>query len=310
MCMTPWTRKDELTGKYDIFPCGKCPECIARRVSAWSFRLLREGLYADSSFFITLTYDTDHVPITNGGYMGLSVPFTYKVGGKVKSVGSDLQSFFKRLRKLHNSSIGQPIKYYAVGEYGSDNYRPHYHIIAFNIQLDLIMSATDLNILRYTNFDGKTHIKISPWTLNNESIGTCTFGKVSGASIGYCMKYLSKPSRIPIHQNDDRPREFALMSKRLGSGYLTPAIIDWHRADLENRMYLNIEGGKKISMPRYYKDKIYTDEQRLIIADSFKAIHKKEQDEYFANFDPILDYNTALAVEQAFKRMHLKHKLC
>jgi len=32
----------------------------------------------------------------------------------------------------------------------------------------------------------------------------------------------------------------------------------WHKSDLENRMYVNLEDGKKIAMPRYYKDKIYT----------------------------------------------------
>lgn len=31
-------------------------------------------------------------------------------------------------------------------------------------------------------------------------------------------------------------------------------------------MHMVIEGGKKISMPRYYKDKIYTDEERERIA--------------------------------------------
>lgn len=31
-------------------------------------------------------------------------------------------------------------------------------------------------------------------------------------------------------------------------------------------MYCNIEGGKKIGMPRYYKDKIYTETERERIA--------------------------------------------
>jgi len=40
----------------------------------------------------------------------------------------------------------------------------------------------------------------------------------------------------------------------------------WHKSDLLNRMYINIDGGKKAAMPRYYKNKIYTDEQRKEIA--------------------------------------------
>lgn len=43
-------------------------------------------------------------------------------------------------------------------------------------------------------------------------------------------------------------------------------MVKWHKSDLDNRMYLNIEDGKRISMMRYYKDKMYTDEERDRIA--------------------------------------------
>lgn len=42
-------------------------------------------------------------------------------------------------------------------------------------------------------------------------------------------------------------------------------MIKWHHADPNNRMYCNIEGGKKIAMPRYFKQKLYDDEQRIEI---------------------------------------------
>lgn len=40
----------------------------------------------------------------------------------------------------------------------------------------------------------------------------------------------------------------------------------WHHADKLNRMYINIGDGKKAAMPRYYKNKIYSDEQRKEIS--------------------------------------------
>lgn len=39
-------------------------------------------------------------------------------------------------------------------------------------------------------------------------------------------------------------------------------MIAYHKADLENRMYLNVGGGKKIAMPRYYKLKLYDELER------------------------------------------------
>lgn len=40
----------------------------------------------------------------------------------------------------------------------------------------------------------------------------------------------------------------------------------WHKADLFERMYLPLEGGKKCSMPRYYKNKLYTEYERDLVA--------------------------------------------
>lgn len=44
-------------------------------------------------------------------------------------------------------------------------------------------------------------------------------------------------------------------------------MILWHLADAENRMYCNLTDGKKISMPRYYKQKIYDDDTRKAIGE-------------------------------------------
>lgn len=47
-------------------------------------------------------------------------------------VKSDLQKFFKRFRKLFKYAFPESyFKYFAVGEYGSQTFRPHYHIALF-----------------------------------------------------------------------------------------------------------------------------------------------------------------------------------
>lgn len=173
MCLQPINIKNS-----DVpVPCGKCPECRARRTSGWSFRLMQQQKKAVSSYFITLTYDTAHVPITKSGFMGLDK--------------RDVQLFIKRLRKAHGVPLPDTaIKYYAVGEYGGKTKRPHYHIILFNAKLELIQPAWD---------KGQVH-----------------YGQVAGASVGYTLKYMSKPSKIPMFKGDDRLKEFSLMSKGLG----------------------------------------------------------------------------------------------
>jgi len=227
MCLTPIITKN--SNNIPV-PCGRCPECKARRVSSWSFRLMEEEKHSSSSYFITLTYDNKHVPITARNYSTVSL--------------RDLQTFFKRLRK-RNGDIR--LKYYAAAEYGSKTFRPHYHVILFNAALGTIQPS---------------------WML-----GQVHYGEVSEASVGYCLKYISKPSRIPLHRNDDRKGEFATMSKGIGRQYINLKNQKWHYLDIENRQYLNLKDGKKVSMPRYYKDRLYDDESRKKIAEAALRKH-------------------------------------
>lgn len=231
-------------------PCGKCPTCKARRVSHWSFRLMQHDKIANSSRFITLTYDTQNVPITAKGFMSLQK--------------RDLQLFFKRLRKAHGKT--NSIKYYACGEYGGKTLRPHYHIILFDADIEKIQPAWNLGHVHY--------------------------GDVSGASVGYTLKYINKTKKIPLHQNDDRQPEFALMSKKIGINYLTPQMVNWHKKG--KHLYAVIEDGKKISLPRYFKDKIWNSRWdkttiQLMGIELEKQIDKETN--YFISKNPMYFHN-------------------
>lgn len=238
-CITPFVVKNKMTNQSIPVPCGKCPECLKRRTSGWSFRLMQEDKISIASHFITLTYDTKYVPITRNGFMTLDQ--------------SDPQKFMKRLRKEVSKVSDISVKYYLVGEYGGRTKRPHYHALIFNVESVRMIEMA--------------------WQL-----GSVHYGVVNGASVGYTLKYMNKRTTVPAHKNDDRLREFSLMSKGIGKGYLSPEIEKYHKADIYNRMNLTIEDGKKIAMPRYYKEKIYTEGQRKMIANYQKQeIEKREE---------------------------------
>jgi len=209
-----------------VVPCGKCYNCRLRLCSGWSFRLMQEDKHSLSSYFITLTYDNNNLPRSVRRFRTISK--------------RDVQLFFKRLRKAQTRKYNTcNIKYFAVGEYGSRYARPHYHALIFNADESLIDAA---------------------WGLGNVH-----YGKVSTHSVGYSLKYMFKQSKIPQFKNDDRTPEFRLISNGIGLSYLTKAALSWHLGKETERMYLNLEAGKKCAMPRYYKLKIYSDEQRIKI---------------------------------------------
>lgn len=217
-----------------------------------------------SVHFVTLTYRPEDIRLTAKGYMDLRK--------------SDLQKFFKKMRinrqrsknyprpdrkisrggkkllengppkKIIKYKDPYPIKYYAAGEYGSKSRRPHYHIILFNASSEEVLKA---------------------W-----SHGDVHFGKFSAASATYTLKYISKDLGKYHHQNDDRQKEFALMSKKLGDNYLTKSNIKYHRDgkglwSLAQRFCLQIPGGKKIAIPRYYKQKIWSPQELQMIGTQF-----------------------------------------
>lgn len=197
--------------KQDIcVPCGKCPFCAATRRADWATRLEYEARLHLSKKFITLTYANPHLRWNRG------VPQLCK---------RDLQLFFKRVRKA-----GSRIRYYAVGEYGSKTFRPHYHVILFgDVSDELIRSA---------------------WPLGQVHIGT-----VTQASIQYTLGYIVHAKHWK-HLKDRVPA-FSLMSRKpgLGSNYLTPAMREWHKSDRKN--YVIIDGRKR-HLPRFYKTKIFS----------------------------------------------------
>jgi len=241
-------------------PCGRCPPCKKRRVDSWVFRLLQEDKVSWSAHFVTLTYDPDHVPISPNGFMTLTKGKHKE--GKRWIDDCCFTKYMKRLRKLVKSECPgeyRPIKYYACGEYGSQNKRPHWHAIIFNVpDEDMFFRA---------------------WSHKGVNFGDVHVGDVSGDSVAYCMKYIDKRSD-PFHARDDRVREFSLMSKSLGASYLTSDVLSYHKSDI-SRLFITLPGGFRIAMPRYYKDRIFDADERAAqgsIVDL--AVGKSNSDNY------------------------------
>lgn len=235
-------------GEYLGVPCGKCATCLTNRIRGWSFRLEQELKYNPEydMHFVTLTYSNENVPITPNGFLTLDK--------------THVQKFLKRLRKNFPPLEGAPYKYYAVGEYGKTFGRPHYHMILLG--LDDKMS--------FGRFE-------RTWGLGSVDV------QIAGAgSIGYVCGYVNKGKVVPAHGNDDREKEFALMSKGVGKQYLSEAVVRYHASSID-RCFVTARGGAKMQMPRYYKDKIYSQADKEEIAQRMNSIDEveKQKIEYF-----------------------------
>lgn len=218
-------------------PCGKCPACLARFRADWVKRLEIEHKYSKSADWVTLTYNEKNYP----------------ENGKISK--RDIQLFFKVLRKKSETKI----KYFAVGEYGENTKRPHYHIVIFNVS---------------GNSNERFKAIDSSWDK-----GFIKIGDVSIKSIKYTLKYMLKSFK----EESSELKPFRLMSKSIGIGYVDN-LKDWHKNDI-TRNFIVVENGAKNRLPRYLRDKIYTKREKefqnkraIAESDNLQVNYKTEVD--------------------------------
>lgn len=110
-------------------PCGQCMNCRVNKQRKWVARILLEDRYSDpdkETLFVTLTYQTQHLPIRE-----CLDPLTGELQNLPELSKRDVQLFLKKYRQ-EISKQDRTIRYFAVGEYGTKTFRPHYHLLIFN----------------------------------------------------------------------------------------------------------------------------------------------------------------------------------
>ncbi len=184
--------------------CGQCIGCRMNNTLSWSARIMHQTKMEESSCFLTLTYDDDHLPQDQS----LDV--------------AHVQKFIKALRKKT-----KPFKYFLAGEYGDDTFRPHYH---------LCIMGEDFESDRehYTNTKNGDSLYKSPkvdktWGKGSHNL----IGDLTQQSARYVASYVNKKWRGPTAhlkynvlfiEKDGTAKihklkpEFATMSRRPGLG--------------------------------------------------------------------------------------------
>lgn len=202
-------------------PCGRCPACRRRKQNEWAFRMLEEAKNTRLTAFVTLTYDDEFLPFSDSG-----IPTLFP---------DHLTTFFKNLRY----DIGS-FRYFACGEYGDQFDRPHYHFCLF-----------------YNGSKDDEFIETA--IARRWKYGFIKYD--SGVSAGrakYCAKYSMK--QIGFDYSDCVP-PFARMSRRPGLG---KQFLDLQKMDVIHRLdqwFVHDYQGTPYSLPRYYKERIYSKDE-------------------------------------------------
>lgn len=199
------------TGVQDAYiqvSCGKCYACLSNRRQSWLFRLQNESMNSVASFFCSLTIDDDHIR-------------DHEVHKE------DLQKLFKKLRHKEDFT------YYAIGEYGTTTFRPHYHVCFFFKSFPSDYTVDDFHQLLLSMYD----------------LGMISVSRVTYRRLNYILHYHTRPKE-PIKGKFT----FQLFSKRLGLDFLTDDVI--HYLESTHNTVINDYNGRKYVIPRYYRKKL------------------------------------------------------
>lgn len=210
--------------------CGKCIECKKQKAREWSVRLQEEVRHNKNGKFVTLTFSNESIKELAQGIELQGYDLDNEIATKA------VRRFLERWRKKYKKSV----KHWLVTELGGNGTE--------NIHLHGIL---------YTEESTKTIEKI--WKYGFIWVGDKNNGGyVNEQTINYITKYVNK--------TDQKHKEYnskILCSPGIGKNYT-------ERLDFQLNKY-NEKGtretyitkqGVKLALPIYYRNKIYTEEER------------------------------------------------
>lgn len=180
------------------YPCGRCPVCRMKYRKQMALRIYMEKSIEKpiDSYFITLTYNDQNIPIQQG---------------RQCFDKSHVTTFLDSLRhKLRNE--GYTLRHFGTCEYGEEGYRPHYHFI--------FLLYGDRRLRRH-EFNHRFCMEL--W-----HYGFTYDGSVTLQSIMYCTTYALKDDEALERDwtGFEEGRPFRTFSRRPGLG-LTDNCINW-----------------------------------------------------------------------------------
>lgn len=246
-----------------LIPCGQCIGCRIRQREDWATRIELEARNypKEEVWFITLTYDDDHVPgmIVKTGEIMRKVQYTWKPGEKRPSsvqilLYEDIQKFLKRLRKAYRGKL----RYFVAGEYGEQTARPHYHMILYG------WKPTDLENLYKIHHNG---YYTSEWLKGLWKMGQIQIAQAVPETYRYVAGYVTKKmyeidgKKANAYYELGQTKPFACMSLKPGLG---DKYYQEHKEEIWKQGYIQCTNGKRAQIPRYYEKQMEAENpQRL-----------------------------------------------
>ena len=203
-------------------PCQECEQCKADKAKEWAFRCMAEEKEWKYNYVINLTYNDENLPKAK--------KIDEETGEVVETTSPtlnypDVQKFKKDLQRYWKYHFNEDnIRFEVAGEYGETNKRPHYHMIAFNLDI------RDLKDHGKTKKGSNEYLSETIQKIWGK--GWVTIGDVNEKSIQYIANYTLKKIKGSLEEQKYKGigicPEFIQMSRKPGIGH---AFLMKHKED-------------------------------------------------------------------------------
>lgn len=220
--------------------CGNCIECRKQKSREWQVRLNEEITVNTKGHFVTLTFDE---PSLNKLTYEVQATKQYHKLEENEVATLAVRRFLERWRKKYNKSL----RHWLITELGhTGTERIHIH--------GIIWSAKELT-------DPKTGeiVTFKDELTNIWQYGITDTGKyVNEQTVNYIVKYVTK---IDEKHKGYHPK--ILTSSGIGANYMNRVDKNINKFNgKETKEFYRTKTGLKCNLPIYYRNKLYTEEQR------------------------------------------------
>lgn len=255
---------------YIEIPCGECKECKKKRKEMWRLRIENELLDSKSAIFFTGTFSDEAIE-------NIKKQYGVKEENDIATKANRL--FLERLRKKYKIKL----THWCITELGSKKGRIHIHGIFF------IKENQDIKYI-------KDKIK-REWDFGWNYLGYVDQGK----TINYITKYMLKEN-----ENFKEFKPKVLASQKIGIGFIERNKRFYKykekNGEIEANTKMEYLDGRETYLIKYYKEKLYTTEERENILLSILDEKKRRiNSRVFKGYDleTELEYNRFLIQERA-----------
>jgi len=204
-------------------PCGKCISCRLIQAREKAIRCVHEASTHQKNSFITLTYSDNNLE-------------------SERLIYAHAQKFMRDLRYAYPEN---PIPAVITGEYGSQNKRPHFHLLLFGFD-------PGDTILYKKNKQGDqlfTSSKLDEiWKKNDPSSAPTLVGPINLSTAGYVCRYQLKKLEHKSEATQYQPIVRYSSKYAIGKNWLEK---NWKQTF--ELGYITLQGGEIQKIPRYYE---------------------------------------------------------